>query len=97
MNEIYLKLAGAYQLLADGYKALAEEQSNVKPTNKGVSNAQKQEVSISIEEVRSVLAEKSRDGKTKEIKALLLKYDADKLSSVKPEDYSNLLKDAEAL
>ena len=44
-----------------------------------------------------MLAAKSQDGKTKEVKALLMKYDAGKLSGVKPEDYAALLKEAEAL
>ena len=63
----------------------------------------KQEVSmketkgIGIEAVRAVLAEKSRDGKTREVKALLMKYDAGKLSGVKPEDYAALLTEAKVL
>ena len=40
-----------------------------------------------IDQVRALLAEKSGEGKTKEVKALLNKYDAGKLSGVKPEDY----------
>ena len=44
-----------------------------------------------------MLASKSQDGKTRQVKALLLKYDAGKLSGVKPEDYPALLKEAEAL
>ena len=40
---------------------------------------------------------KSRDGKTREVKALLMKYDAGKLSGVKPEDYAALLAEAEGL
>lgn len=58
---------------------------------------QEQQQQISIEDVRAVLAAKSQDGKTREVKALLMKYDAGKLSGVKPEDYPMLLKEAEAL
>lgn len=52
---------------------------------------------ISIEQVRAVLAEKSADGRTAEVKALLNKYDAGKLSGVKPEDYPALLEEAKKL
>lgn len=52
---------------------------------------------LTLEEVRKVLAEKSRNGHTAEIKALLKKYGADKLSLVDPEKYEDLLKDAEAI
>lgn len=46
---------------------------------------------IKLEEVRTVLAEISRSGKTAEMKALLSQFGASKLSDVKPEDYAALL------
>lgn len=52
---------------------------------------------VTIEQVRAVLAEKSGDGKTQAVKALLYKYDAGKLSGVKPEDYPALLEEAKKL
>lgn len=45
----------------------------------------------------AVVSEKSGDGKTAEVKALLYKYDAGKLSGVKPEDYAALLEEARKL
>ena len=52
---------------------------------------------ITLEAVRAVLAAKSRDGFTAEVKALLGIHGAGKLSEVKPEEYAALLKEAEAL
>ena len=52
---------------------------------------------ISLEEVRAVLAEKSHDGYTTEVRGLLQKYGAEKLSGVNPKHYAALLKDAEVL
>lgn len=52
---------------------------------------------ITIDQVRAVLAEKSGQGKTKEVKALLYKYDAGKLSGVKAEDYPALIEEAQKL
>ena len=52
---------------------------------------------LSLEEVRAVLAEKSRKGYTAEIRSLLLKYGADKLSQLDPANYKALLADAEVL
>lgn len=46
---------------------------------------------ITIEQVRAVLAEKSQDGFTAQVKALLESFDANKLSAVKPEDYKDLM------
>ena len=50
-----------------------------------------------IDQVRALLAEKSGEGTTKEVKALLNKYDAGKLSGVKPEDYPALMEEARSL
>ena len=52
---------------------------------------------LTLEEVRAVLAEKSRKGYTAEIRSLLLKYGADKLSQLDPANYRALLADAEVL
>lgn len=52
---------------------------------------------LTLEEVRTVLAEKSRNGFTSEIKNLLKKYGASKLSEVDSKDYEALLKDTEKL
>ena len=46
---------------------------------------------ITIEQVRAVLAEKSQDGFTAQVKALRESFDANKLSAVKPEDYKDLM------
>lgn len=51
--------------------------------------------SISLTDVRAVLAEKSRKGYTADVKALLLKFGASKLSDINPADYEALLAAAE--
>ena len=52
---------------------------------------------ITIDQVRTLLAEKSGEGKTQAVKALLYKYDAGKLSGVKPEDYAALMEEVRKL
>ena len=52
---------------------------------------------LTLERVRAALAEKSRAGHTAEVKALLLKHGADKLSDIDPAEYPALLADAEVL
>ena len=52
---------------------------------------------VPLEKVRSVLADKSRLGHTAEVKALLQKHGAQKLSEIDPAEYSILLAEAEAL
>jgi len=52
---------------------------------------------IKLEDVRAVLAEKSRAGHTAEVRALLKKYGAAKLSEIDPANYEALMKDAEVI
>ena len=51
------------------------------------------EKALTLEEVRAILAEKSRDGFTAQIRDLLLKYSAKKLSEVDPASYKALVPD----
>lgn len=52
---------------------------------------------ITLEEVRAVLAEKSRAGHTTKVRELLEKYGATKLSEIEPSQYPSLLEEAEVL
>ena len=52
---------------------------------------------LKLEDVRAVLAEKSRAGHTAEVRALLKKYGAAKLSEIDPANYEALIKDAEVI
>jgi len=91
------RLADSLQTVADsiaGNTPAADTDST--PTE--VEKPQKHtEPAVTIDQVRAVLAEKSGDGKTAEVKQLLYKYDAGKLSGVKPEDYAALLEEAKKL
>ena len=55
------------------------------------------EPQLTLEQVRAVLADKSRNGHTAEIRSLLQKYGAAKLSGIDPANYKALLADAEVL
>lgn len=93
MNDVYRTIAEGYEKLAAGYRALAEkgEKPDILPAPPEV------EKPLTIEEVRAVLSRKSDEGKTAQVKALLMKYDAGKLSGVDPAKYAALVKEAEAL
>ena len=91
-REVYTKLAEGFELLAAGYRSLAEQGAEATP-----EAAPEPTKKITIEQVRAVMSAKSDEGKTAQVKALLMKYDAGKLSGVKPEDYADLLQEVEAL
>lgn len=57
----------------------------------------RKEKAVAIEDVRAVMAQKTQEGKSQEIKDLLQKYGAVKLSAVAPEHYPVLLKEAKVL
>lgn len=49
------------------------------------------------EDVRGILSGKSASGYGKEVKALLSKYGADKLSALNPENYASVVAEAEVI
>ena len=55
------------------------------------------EPTLTLEEVRAALADKSRAGFTAQIRSLLQKHGSDKLSGIDPVNYKGLLADAEGL
>lgn len=56
-----------------------------------------EEKPLTLEKVRAVLAEKSRSGHTEEVRELLNKHGADKLSEIDSAEYPALLAEAEVL
>lgn len=98
MNEVYLTIADGFEKLAAGYRALADNASAPAVREDApVAETPAETVAVTMEEVRAVLADLSENGKRKEVKELLLKYDSGKLSGVKESDYPALLADARAL
>ena len=56
-----------------------------------------EEKTYEIEDVRKILADKSRLGNTAKIRELLEKYGAKKLSEIEPSNYKDLVADVEKL
>ena len=67
------------------------------PADEAPAVATPAEPQLTLEQVRAVLADKSRQGHTAEIRSLLQKYGAAKLSQIDPAHYKALLADAEVL
>ena len=55
------------------------------------------EPTVTLEQVRTVLAKLAQAGKQAEVKALITKYGANRLSDVDPSHYSTMLQEAERL
>ena len=78
--------------ISDAADWLAEQFSGDEPAPEAPA-----EPVLTPEAVRAVLADKSRAGYTAQIRSLLQKYGADKLSGVDPANYNALLEDVEGL
>ena len=74
-----------------------EVQATEAPAPDSPGKKEKPKLEIKLEDVRAVLAEKSRAGHTAEVRALLKKYGAAKLSEIDPTNYEALMKDAEVI
>ena len=66
-------------------------------TDEPSQNESKTKPVLTLEQVRAVLAEKSRDGHTATIRGLLEKYGGRKLSDIDQSHYAELMKEAEGL
>jgi L-lactate utilization protein LutC len=87
--------AAAINAAADRLARQAAGDDKQKNTKTAADRQEKPKLSLA--DVRAVLADKSRAGYTEEIRELLHKYGASKLSAVDPKDYEALLYDAEGL
>ena len=105
MGSELMKIAEGFSIVAEGLRGLAKAEGGTK--EKAVK-AQKQvqpesvaevqqEQPATLEGIRALMAQKTQEGKSKEIKELLQKYGAAKLSAVKPEDYPALMQEAQVL
>lgn len=70
---------------------------NTAKKDKPAAKQEPEEKPLTLEEVRAVLAEKSRSGHTEEVRELLAKHGAGKLSEIDPAEYAALLAEAEVL
>ena len=99
MAMVIEELRNAAATIKDTAYWLAEQFSGTSEEAPAKKSAAKEEKKpeLKLEDVRAVLAEKSRAGHTAAIRTLLQKYGAKKLSGVDPKHYEALLKDAEEL
>ena len=104
MGSELLKIAEGFSIVAEGLRGLAKAEGGTKDkTVKAQKQEQpekaevQQESPATLEGIRALMAQKTQEGKSKEIRELLQKYGAAKLSAVKPEDYPALMQEAQVL
>lgn len=100
--KLLLDVVDNMRSLADTIKAAAEAMVGNEPAQPAPQESSAYEPkptakTVSLEQVRAVLAEKSQAGFTAEVRGLLEKHGAPKLSQIDPVNFAALLADAEAL
>ncbi len=105
MGSELLRIAEGFSIVAEGLRGLAKAEGGTKEKAVKAQKVEKsetvaevqQESPATLEGIRALMAQKTQEGKSKEIKELLQKYGAAKLSAVKPEDYPALMQEAQVL
>lgn len=92
-KEVVELLIKDLEMLTSHLKELLVDEEDGKVKKPRVEPSKK----ISLEDLRAVLAKLSQHGKTAEVKDLITKYGATKLSDVDEGKYKDLLKDAEGI
>lgn len=85
-------ISNAAAVISDAASWLSKQLSNSEE-----DDPEPQKKELTLVDVRVVLADKSRAGHTYEIRELLHKYGANKLSDVDPKNYEALIRDAEEI
>lgn len=103
-HSLLLAVADDLRRLADSLQAVAgiesdkpDAQNDSSPAFAPLPIPAPETSPVTLEQVRAVLADKSQDGKLAEVRALISKYGAKKLSEVDPKHYAALLADAKEL
>ena len=91
-NEV-IRLIGE---IAEGFRSIADGLQEVCRLAGGDAGRTEQP-KISLEQVRGILADKSRAGHTEEIRKVLARYGVDRLSAVDPKHYGEILAEAEGM
>lgn len=96
MAEMAKKLKGEESVVKEETKE-AEKVTAEEGTSAEVKEETKPEKAITLAEVRTMLASLSASGKTKEVKDLITRFGADKLSEIPVEQYGDLMREAAKL
>ncbi len=99
-TKLLLDVVEDLRTLSDSIQTLCDAMMSDETQDEAALDAEYEEhknPTITLEQVRGVLAKKSQEGKTEAVRNLLKTYGANKLSEVKEEDYRELLLDAEVL
>lgn len=95
-NKIIQNIIDDLNSITDNLETLGKmlnESADLEETKQKKNTKEIEQRQLTLEEVRAAMAEKNREGHREEVKAILLKYGADKLTALDPEHYAEVLKE----
>ena len=94
-NDLIVRIAADLNVLTEHLVEFVQQTAEKKPSSR---KAEKKEAVVpSLEEVRTVLAQKSRDGYTDEVRKLITDCGVNALSEVDPSKYADLMAKAKEI
>lgn len=99
VRKVLLETAEHYEGLAACLRALCSEEKKDEDDGQLMLPLfdEEEKPAITLEQVRGVLAGKSRDGFTAEVRGIIAKHGAKRLSDIDPKDFEAVMKEAEEL
>ncbi len=95
MAQTIEELRSAAAAITDAANWLAQQFSDAGDMEPPTEPKPDKKPALTLEQVRAVLADKSRAGHTAQVRELLEKHGVTKLSQIDPRDYATILKEAE--
>lgn len=90
-------LIGISETLTELFASTEEVKEEVPKTKEELAPQKEEPKKHTFEEVRAILAAKSRDGHTDEVKAVISSFGVEKLSDIDPSQYEELLQKVEVI
>lgn len=94
--KLLLNLIDDVRAVADDLQTIADAMASDEPAAEQPAQAVPAEKEIRLEDVRAVLAAKSRDGYGVQVRDLIAKHGGSKLSDISPSEYEVMLREVEA-
>ena len=95
--QLLLEVVKDIRSLADSVQAVCTAVTDGLTETEAPKIPEKAAPAVPLEKVRSVLAEKSQAGFTAEVRAIITKHGASRLSEIDPSEYADVIKEAEVL
>lgn len=96
-GEILIGISDSLRDLFSGDEKPAKTKQTAQPAEPESKQPEPEKKAPTLADIRALLAEKSRDGFTAEVRAIIVSHGANKLSEIDPSEYAAVMKEAEGI